>query len=352
MVRPSLFHAWGLRDEMRSGAKGLMVAAGVTYAALLLGFLLLRSTPLREMWFLRLAADFRPYFLVPLLALVPAVLVCARSRVARVFVASPFLIFALVYGPLFLPPTSVASSSSERTLSVMTYNVTRGDPGLDTILAIVESEGADVVALQEVTFEVAQALSELSGTYPHVALHPTPDGYDGCGVLSRYPIIDEEAFPLVEGAHLYQRVVLDVEGERVHLLNVHFQPPGIAVLRGGLPIPLPVGYDTTIQDRELERLLEELETLEGRVLVVGDLNMTDQSPGYAEVTGRLVDAYRAAGWGLGNTFPHREVRSIPMPFSLVRIDYVFHSSELTTHRAYVGDRGGPDHRFLVAELSF
>jgi len=330
----------------------LIVAAGVAYAAFLLGFLLLRSTPLREMWFLRLAADFRPFLFTPLVALVPAVLVCARSRVAKVFVASPCLVFALLYGPLFLPPTPVASSSSERVLSVMTYNVTRGDPGLDSILAIMENEGADVVALQEVTFEVAQALSELSGTYPHVALHPTPNGYDGCGVLSRYPIIDEEAFPLVEGAHLYQRVVLDVEGERVHLLNMHFQPPRLAVMRRGLPIPLPVGYDTTIQDRELERLLSELDAVEGKVLVVGDLNMTDESPGYAEVTGRLVDAYRVAGWGLGHTFPDREVRSIPMPFPLIRIDYIFLSSELTTNRAYVGDRGGPDHRFLGAELSF
>lgn len=80
--------------------------------------------------------------------------------------------------------------------------------------------------------------------------------------------------------------------------------------------------------------------------------MTDQSPGYRELRRRLLDAYREAGWGFGHTFPDMEVRSMPTPFPLVRIDYIFHSRDMRASRSYVGDRGGPDHRFLVAELSF
>ena len=332
-------------------ARKVIVAAGIAYAALLLGFLLLRSTPLRDAWWLRLPADFLPFLSLPLLAVLPAVLLWARSRVTRGFVFLPWLVLVLLYGPLFLPQPPVASSSSGMEISVMSYNVTRGDPGIDTILSIIKSESADIVALQEVTPEVADALDELGVLYPYSALHPTPDGYDGCGVLTRFPITEEEVFPLVEGAHLYQRLALDVDGHQVHLLNVHLQPPALAVLRAGSRFPIPVGYDSTIQDRELERLLEELDDLEGRIIVAGDLNMTDQSPGYREVTRRLADAYRRAGWGLGHTFPDREVRSIPTPFPLVRIDYIFHSRDMSTTRAYVGDRGGPNHRFLVAELS-
>jgi vancomycin resistance protein VanJ len=336
---------------MRRRARKVIVAAGIAYAALLLGFLLLRSTPLRDAWWLRLPADFLPFLSLPSLALLPAVLLWARSRATKALVFLPCLIIVLLYGPLFLPQPLVASSSSGMEISVMSYNVTRGDPGIDAILRIIESESADIVALQEVTPEVAHALGDLSVRYPYTALHPTPDGYDGCAVLSRFPITEEEAFPLVEGAHLYQRLALDVDGQRVHLLNLHLQPPALTVLRAGSRFPIPVGYDSTSQDQELERLLEELDDLEGRVIVVGDLNMTDQSPGYREVTRRLTDAYRRAGWGLGHTFPDREVRSIPTPFPLIRIDYIFHSRDMSTGRAYVGDRGGPNHRFLVAELS-
>jgi len=332
--------------------RGLIVAAGNTYVALLLFFLLLRSTPLREHWCLRLVADFLPLLFAPLVVLVPATLLCARSKLVRCFVCLPCLVFALLYGPLFLPHPPVASSSSQWGLSVMSYNVNRGAPGLDNILEIIESEAADVVALQEVTPQVAQALSGLSELYPYMGLHPTLDGYAGCGVLSRFPILDDETFPLVEGTHLHQRVLLDIDGQSVHLLNVHLQPPHLQALRMGSRLIVPAGYDTSIQDGELERLLAELDLLEGGVLVVGDLNMTDQSPGYGELTRRLVDSHREAGWGFGHTFPDLEIRSAPIPFTVVRIDYIFHSQDMAAYRSYVGDRGGPDHRFLVADLSF
>lgn len=339
-------------DRMSRRLRGLLAATGNTYAAFLLFFLLLRITPLGEHWCLRLAADFLPLLFAPLAILVPATLLCGRSKVVRGFVCLPCLLFALLYGRLFLPQPSVASSSSEGGLSVMSYNVTRGAPGVDNVLEILGSEAADVVALQEVTPQLAQALSGLSELYPYMALHPTLDGYDGCGVLSRFPVLEDEAFPLVEGAHLYQRVLLDVNGHPVHLLNVHLQPPDLQVLRLGSRLFVPAGYDTTIQDEELERLLADLDVLEGRVLVVGDLNMTDQSAGYGELARRLGDSYREAGWGFGHTFPDLETRSLRIPFRVVRIDYIFHSSEMAAYRAYVGDRGGPDHRFVVAELSF
>jgi vancomycin resistance protein VanJ len=233
----------------------------------------------------------------------------------------------------------------------MTYNVTRGDPGVEQILSIIQSENADVVALQEVSPELAEAVAQLSDRYSYMALHPTPDGYAGSAVLSRYPLSGDEVFPLVEGAHLFQQVAIDVRGAEIHLLNVHLQPPRLPVRRGGSRILVPSGYDTSTQDRELERLFREMEKLDGPMIVVGDFNMTDQSPGYRELTKNLEDAYREAGWGFGHTFPDVQVRSIATPLPVVRIDYVFHTHDMAALRAYVGDRGGPNHRFLVAELS-
>jgi vancomycin resistance protein VanJ len=298
-----------------------------------------------------MASDFLPVLFLPLLVLAPLVLILSRSRTARLVLCAPVVLFVLLYGRLFLPKPATALSAGDETFSVMSYNVTRGDPGLDNILSIIQSENPDVVALQEVSPQVAAALSSLLPIYGHMALHPAPDGYVGCALLSRFPIVSDEAFPLVEGKHLYQRAALDLNGQRIHLLNVHFQPPRLAVWRDGSRFLLPVGYDTTIQDRELQRLLAELDTLGGPVVVVGDLNMTDQSPGYTELTVRLGDSYREMGWGFGYTFPDGETKSVPTPFPFLRIDYIFHSRDISAHWSYVGDRGGPDHRFLVAGLS-
>jgi vancomycin resistance protein VanJ len=200
--------------------------------------------------------------------------------------------------------------------------------------------------------KVAEAVSELSDRYPYQALHPTSKGYSGCAVLSRFPISEDQAFFLVEGMHLSQHLVLGVEGESLHFFNVHLQPPRLpGEVRIASLLLVPSYYDTTIQDQELARLLEELAPVEGPVVVAGDFNMTDQSPGYRRLSSELGDAFRESGWGFGLTYPDVEVRSVPTPFPLVRIDYVFHSMDITALRAQVGDRGGPNHRYLVAELA-
>jgi vancomycin resistance protein VanJ len=339
---------------MQERLRNLISAAGNSYTALVLLLLVLRMTPLGSQWWLRLAGNFLPFWFLPLLLLAPAVLLLSRSRAAKVLICLPCLIFVVLYGNRFLPgPAAASSGENGATFTVMTYNVTRGDPGVEEILSIIEGEKADVVALQEVSPEVAEALPRLGDRYPYQALHPTPDGYSGCGVLSRFPLGDDEAFPLVEEMHLSQRLVLEVGGESLHLFNAHLQPPRVPGERlGGSLLFVPTRYDTTIQDQELARLLEEVDGAKGPVVVVGDFNMTEGSPGYSQITRRLVDAYREAGWGFGHTFPDREARLIPTPFPLLRIDYVFHSADLVAQRAEVGDRGGPNHRFLVAELSF
>lgn len=337
---------------MRHRLRGIVVSASVVYTGLLLGLVVLQRTLLESLWWMRLATTFVPYLFLPLFLLLPLVLL-SKSRLGGALICLPCLLFLALYGNLFFPNLGRASHQGEHTFAVMTYNINRGVPGVEEILSIIEHEDPDVVALQEVSPEVAEALSSLEGRYPYLALHPRPDGYSGSGVLSRFPIVHDEAYPLVEGMHLYQHVVLDVEGRRVGLLNVHLQPPQFRGHRlGGTPAFLPMGYVTTVRDRELDRLIEELDGLEGTVLAVGDFNMTDQSAAYRRLTRRLGDAHREAGWGFGHTFPDGEVRSIPTPFPLVRIDYIFHSGDVAAAKAYVGDSGGPDHRFLVAELSF
>jgi len=87
-------------------------------------------------------------------------------------------------------------------------------------------------------------------------------------------------------------------------------------------------------------------------VVGGGFNITGQSSGDEELGRGVVDSYRGAGWGFGHTFPELEARSMPTPFRLIRIDYIFHSGDTRGRRAYVGDRGGPDRRFLVAEFPF
>lgn len=338
---------------MRHRFRGIVTAASVIYTGALLGFLVLQRTSAESLWWVNLAVDFLPYLFSPLLILLPLA-VLSRSTRAGVVVCMPCLIFLLLYGSLFLPKLARASQHSGRTLKVMSYNVTMGLPGVDQILSVIESQNPDVIGLQELSPEVAEVLSGLDGRYPYQSLYPRSVCCAGSGVISRFPILHNEAFPLIESGHLYQHLILDVEGETLHVLNVHPKPPRMSwQWLGGSLLLIPAGYSTTARDRELDLLIEQLDGLDGTIVVLGDFNMTDQSSRYRRLTQRLSDAYREAGWGLGHTFPDVEkVGPIPIPFPLVRIDYVFHSRDVTAEKATVGANGGPDHRYLVAELSF
>jgi len=61
--------------------------------------------------------------------------------------------------------------------------------------------------------------------------------------------------------------------------------------------------------------------------------MTDHSPGDGEFSRGVGDSYREAGWGFGHTIPELEVRSMPTPFPLIGIDYIFHSGDIRVRRS-------------------
>jgi vancomycin resistance protein VanJ len=86
----------------------------------------------------------------------------------------------------------------------------------------------------------------------------------------------------------------------------------------------------------------------GPALVLGDFNTSDGQPLYRLLRRRLDDAYRAAGWGFGFTFP--SPRGSPLGFPVVRIDYVFHDEFWATQAAWTGSLPGSDHRYVVADL--
>ena len=64
--------------------------------------------------------------------------------------------------------------------------------------------------------------------------------------------------------------------------------------------------------------------------MTGDFNLSEYSRDYQLLQARLGDAYRTAGWGFGHTFPRVGTfpKSLPAPWPVVRLDYVWHSPEL------------------------
>lgn len=143
-------------------------------------------------------------------------------------------------------------------LTAATYNILHGaDAGFDwgRLAAHIREAGADLVGLQEVDMgtwrsggrdTLAGMLAATGFAYGHFI--PAMDydgGRYGCALLSRYPILSFDCFPLECGdrePRAVGRAVIDVDGRRLTFLNTHLsyetpadRVPQFARLRELLP---------------------------------------------------------------------------------------------------------------------
>ncbi len=218
----------------------------------------------------------------------------------------------------------------------MTYNVGNGLAQPDRLAEVVRASDDDVVGLQEVAAEQAAALLRLADAYPHQLLHGA--GIPGKGLLSRYPILEgEQLHGHPERPDL--RATLDVEGLTLQVAVVHPEPPRLA--RRGLQPRTHTGL-------QLDRLVALLDH-ELPLVLLGDFNMTRFQAQYRRVAAAgLVDAFLAAGRGLGRTFPLRRGRLRLLP--VLRLDYIWLSPQLEALAARVGSDAGSDHLPVLADI--
>jgi len=293
-------------------------------------------------WWLFALNALAPYLFLPLPAILP-IAFRLRRRETWVGLGLAFVLFAYLYGGLFLPSFPAAQVSGP-TLRVMAYNVLGFNMATSDVVEAIRASQADVVALQELNPENAEAIErELAEAYPYQILNPQ-DGVAGSGVISRYPLRPTgEPLPLnwIGTPHV---LVLDFDGQPVTLIRFH----AYAGINNVAP-----------REAQAQVIADFAATHSGPLVVVGDFNVTDMNVAYRIVTRQLRDSWREAGWGFGHTFPgaasvgssRPTLAGIPVPMWLVRIDYVFHSDNFTAAAARLGPWDGvSDHRPVVAEL--
>jgi len=258
-----------------------------------------------------------------------------------------------LWGGLFLPKPSqaLAVEGNGPRLAVMTYNVLGRQafhgPQIETILA----ENADVVLIQELTPALARAVqSELIEAYPHQALAPE-EGVSGLGVLSKFPLTPTGQQLSEHWLGEPQVLRLDWHGRAITLVNFHMYSTPLVSLA-------EIARVNRLREAQAEALADFARRT-GRLVAAGDANATPLSQVYKTVTNVLNDAWRAAGFGLGHTFPGSDLPGSsrphlfgwPLPMWLARIDYVFYSSEWRAAEARLARFDGvSDHRSVVAVL--
>lgn len=296
---------------------------------------------------LALSEVFAPHLLVPVLVLVP-IAVNSRSRTMRLGIATALTIGLIRFGPGLASIPPAPSTADEQVVRVMSWNLEAGAPATFQLLEQLRASEADIVALQELTPEHATALEAdqaVTDRFPHRTLVPRP-GVGGIGLLSRFPIVasTDDVNPAI------QEVELQLTRGRLNVVNGHPFPPHYRVLQA---IPLPFAYDPAQRDADILRIREPVDRAIAAtqpVIVIGDYNITDREPAYADLAAGLWDAHRDVGQGPGSTW--RPSRLEFLPFGILRIDHLLGGPR--TRPLSVGEDctpRGSDHCILMASIA-
>jgi len=237
------------------------------------------------------------------------------------------------------------------TLTVMTYNVGNGRARPDRLVQILRASGADLVGLQELCSDQAEALAaQLSDQYPYQSLYP--DGFAGKALLSRFPLLEAGQIHLFPGRPDL-RATVDIAGSLLQIIIAH-PPPPVLGLSGFQFNPLTRLQLGTLVDLAVRR---------PPAILLADLNLSSHQREYTRLrTAGLRDAYQEVGKGCGNTLPrrigpwkrflwlNRLLSWLPL-FPLLRVDYILYTGQLAATESWVGEDAGSDHLPVLARLS-
>ncbi|MCC7165564.1 MAG: endonuclease/exonuclease/phosphatase family protein [Anaerolineae bacterium] len=320
------------------------------YAIFILGWFISRVLFADSFWLLAMLNTFALWLFVPILITTLTVLWLPRRTLIVAWLV-PVAIFIVLYGEQLVPKPIPASAARANELKVMTFNVNNGTQSVAPIVRLIETELPDIVFLQELNALHLESLSsELEAQYPYRAIDAL-DVDDSFVTLSRYPISDPGWMPIDNKPFPGQIMELEWEDQRVQLVNIHL----VSTLPSHSFDNLPSRVEETyrLRENQARATIKFLRERQMTSIVAGDFNTTDATLAYAIIRQELMDAQRESGWGFGLTFPATPTLfdEVWAPFPLLRIDYIFHSLDVSAGNTYVAPWDGQsDHRAVITML--
>jgi endonuclease/exonuclease/phosphatase family metal-dependent hydrolase len=181
-------------------------------------------------------------------------------------------------------------------------------------------------------------------------------------IFSNHPIIRwQKVQSLKEYNHtfLWADILFNSDTVRIfsiHLQSMHFAKDDYAfienindkeideVQRAGFTIMRKMKVAYLLRAAQAREVKAEIEKSPYPVIVCGDMNDVPNSYSYQTIGSNLKDAYAEKGRGVGRTFKFLS--------PTLRIDYIFHSTELELNQVQVIRPSLSDHNPVVADFSF
>jgi endonuclease/exonuclease/phosphatase (EEP) superfamily protein YafD len=279
----------------------------------------------RYSWVLDLFSHLRVHYIVALAVSAAGLLVLRQWRSA---------VLALVAAlaaciPTFDYLSARASASDAPSFKAISFNVWFRQRDRSAAADYLESSGADVLVLQEISESEAISLSLRLKSYPHSYLQGADES--DTVVFSKWPIVSAQTEQLAPDGVSAIRSIIDWRGRQITLLAVHLH--------------WPIGpVSSRRRNAELEGLSRMTQPLEEPLIILGDLNVTPWSSHFKTLTDTFGLDDCAAGHGLNPTWPSQFLHIG------IRIDHCLATSHWNTVRVWTGPHLGSDHRPMGVEM--
>lgn len=318
------------------------------YNLCLVAYLALRCLVGTQWWWLNLLNTFALWLFAPLLLILPLALLLRGRRTAGMS-----LLLTLIALLRFAPLPTFTQSDTVHDLRVLTFNVWGINQQIDRSIDWVLEQDADVVILQEFIDGHLTRLPRLLEQYPHQAYV-----VGNVRLFSRYPFAEsetiwvEDATVLREG-RLAVRTVINVDGQLVTVYGVHLSLPigehsHLPVSTGSGLLDFVLRYDETRRNSQIHNLAERVAAETNPVILAGDFNTSHTSPILDELRQLdLRDSFAEVGNDWGMTW-----YQTPSTLAILRIDYIWATSDLQPLRYVRGSFLGSDHLPIVVDYSF
>lgn len=296
------------------------------------------------------------------------------------------LVVILIGGKLHFRAIAVniwQSSKKENELKIVTYNVRLFDvynPDLEAaksvrnkIFSYLRNEKPDVLCIQEfyrqdqpTRFPTIDSIYSIMGTkiYHERSAHTRRANQNfGVALFSKYPMIarGDVMFDSQSSTDynycIYADIVKNQDTFRVY--NVHLQSIRLQseyyLVDSGDPLSNLTEQSTIIyilkklhiaylkRAEQARRVAEHVNTSPYPSIVCGDFNDTPMSYTYNQFNRKLTDAFRNCSFGIGATY----IGKLPAG----RIDYIFHSPELTSYDFKIQEEELSDHRAISCTIA-
>ena len=194
----------------------------------------------------------------------------------------------------------------ERDLRIMAANVRAENEHADGLLAQIDREQPDVVAIVEFNASWAARLEPLHRTFPYRIEVPRADHF-GIALFARRPILGQRLLDL-DGTPAIDAEI-DAASGVVRVVAVHLVPPMSQ-------------HAAAQQRRQRTQLARHVATGPRPLIVIGDLNMTPYSPNFAELLAPADLHDALTGYGPRITWPtFLPLLGIPIDHCLLSTDW-------------------------------